>query len=290
MDELTPEDLSSIGKIVDESLNPIHEQLDSIIIKMNKIKDFKLSEMNYSKIPFRIEYIKKHHISTIATVDGAFPHTKIVELTVAQAELKFLQCEPQEAMLFKGSLGFMIYDISLGLVKGLGQYLKPIVFSKIEIPKAGDWIIHDNDLCKVVRIDGEDVTVHEPNKYVGIFKLRDCYKVLSLPDNFSKETLHLVEKNELKEGKVYLECYRRGLNSDGNDADLTGGIIEGKNDYYCIKHNIIDQIIVHPVEEVTFTRTELREWAEKNKYTWGLYNGNNALPYEVFLRFLDNKG
>lgn len=35
-----------------------------------------------------------------------------------------------------------------------------------------------------------------------------------------------------------------------------------------------------------FSKRELLEWAEKNKYHWGLYNGNIALNYESFIKFV----
>lgn len=64
-------------------------------------------------------------------------------------------------------------------------------------------------------------------------KTKGLHRIIADESNISPD---LINRIRMMNGeKIYFECYRRGTNSNGDDADLTGGILLDKNDYYCAK-------------------------------------------------------
>lgn len=72
--------------------------------------------------------------------------------------------------------------------------------------------------------------------------------------------------------EILVEYYRRGLNSEGIDSDLTGGVLIDKDDYYVPKVDKNNQIIITR-EKVNYTKEEMysnmqyyMEYVNANKY------------------------
>lgn len=53
------------------------------------------------------------------------------------------------------------------------------------------------------------------------------------------------------------------------------------------RKQVLDKLKSYLVEEKMYTREELLNWAYKNMYVWGLYNGNKALSFEQFINFVN---
>lgn len=100
--------------------------------------------------------------------------------------------------------------------------IKPIWISETEKIEVNDWAYCKaaDAVGKVTRIDGNSVTLYEKNKYAGSVQLKDCYKVLALPDHFTTQHLDLIVKGTLKEGDIYLiECEINSMECHDDTCD-----------------------------------------------------------------------
>lgn len=101
----------------------------------------------------------------------------------------------------------------------------PVITSEDE-PKPGDLVFH--------KLDGKVISVEDDMD--GDIRRFGYKKVLATLENLTPKHLQAIVDNKIKDGdKLYVECYHRGKNSEGNDADLTGGLLVHKDDYYCTR-------------------------------------------------------
>lgn len=84
--------------------------------------------------------------------------------------------------------------------------------------------------------------------------ITDCY-LPQIPQSFIEYFVKQYNKGIVID-KVMVEYYRRGLNSDGIDADLTGGVIIHKNDYYVPRINNDNTINIKPIKD-SWSRKEV---------------------------------
>jgi len=92
--------------------------------------------------------------------------------------------------------------------------------------------VYDKDFNKVLTLDLE---------LLRLIKSHPYYKVLVEPSQFPNLSPTYI-LDLFYEGEIYLECYRRGIDSNGVDADLESGILIEKNDYYCVRFNELGRV------------------------------------------------
>lgn len=108
--------------------------------------------------------------------------------------------------------------------------LQPAIISKTQDIKLGDQYFNP-------RLNNFGIADDENINYNAAILSGPCdrafYKVLVLSEQISNTTLEDIVDGKIHNGdNVHIELYRRGLNSDGIDADLTGGVIIHSEDYY----------------------------------------------------------
>lgn len=108
--------------------------------------------------------------------------------------------------------------------------LKTYIVSESEKIEDGD-MVYDTERKKIYEFKRDENT----NEGYVTFCLN---KVIVTHDQIPQKTLTALQENKIRDNdEVLVECYRRGKNTEGVDADLTGGIIIYKDDYYCIRLN-----------------------------------------------------
>lgn len=189
----------------------------------------------------KVKNTKTHQVVKLLPYNN---HGHIVVVT--DAELVLVECKPEEALLFRYKSTETIHMLPKKgmLVKGLVNYLIPILISRTENIEVGDWV-YDNNQERIVRwgeFQSQVSNVRKTNDYY--------YKILALPEEFSPEQLQDIVDGKLKEGKYLLECEKRfSVHGDKNtNADRP-------NEYLTIKLN--RHIIIHPVEERMYTLDEM---------------------------------
>ncbi len=110
--------------------------------------------------------------------------------------------------------------------------LQPLIISESETVNVGDKALVDYKTIVTIK-DNDDLhgyTYHNDDK--------SLVKIIVLPEQMPDSVLMDIVEGELMHGDdVYVEVYRRGLNSDRVDADLTGGILMEVHDYYTPRLN-----------------------------------------------------
>ncbi len=140
-------------------------------------------------------------------------NTEIINDTlVAKGKLILIECDYKEANLFWcDTLGFSIYNSSMGKVKTIGKYLEPIIISEIEEIKSGDNIIVNEVINGTIKIYGS-IKKAESNFAISPY----VQKILALPENFSEELLQEITEGKYKDNdEVFIQCDQKELGWSG---------------------------------------------------------------------------
>lgn len=213
------------------------------------------------------------------------------QIPIAEAQLVLVKCIWQESIFAISTHGMNNIYLSNKEKRSLCTYYKPILISLTEKIEAGDWKYNPN-LNNIWQHNRE-------GKGIGDVVHKDTKKVLALPEHFSPKHLQAIVDGKMKDGqKVLVECfkwetYTSRPNPNGKDCkDIYDvPVIE----YYIKQGCYIDQKSSKTVNHdyITLRKieidiiNEIKQWATKNKYHWGLYNGNIAVNYESLIKFLD---
>lgn len=220
---------------------------------------------------------------------------------VADVKLVLIAAEGYADSLLFQPIGKEKYILTNGVcVKEVGDYLKPIFISETEKVEAGDKALKNGILTNV--ISDEEYSNEYP---IGTGKFRSSSwctvsaanqynykKVVALPENFSLEHLLMIVNKTLKNyGNSLIECYRRGMNSEGNDVDLTDGVIVNKDDYYTPKLNSLNHVTIFPIDGKLIQLSELENYINERLKKINLdleFNRGAKMAYESVLNQLKN--
>ena len=145
--------------------------------------------------------------------------------------------------------------------------LKTLLVSESEKIENYDWV-YDTDKKAIYQFERDENTNEGHVSYC-------LNKILVWPEDVSNQLL--VDGEE-----VLLECYRRGRNSEGRDADLTGGILIDKNDYYCIRFNTKNHVNI--LKKVS---SKVEDWADiERKFTRDCTRGEVTASARHLLHWL----
>jgi hypothetical protein len=162
------------------------------------------------------------------------------------------------------------------LPNSLTQHLYITSDDKIE---EGDWFIDTDgvfqrknsnlyslplDARKIIATTDESLKLCQCRKKDHKMSCKMEWSLPEVSEFFIKEFVE--SQGKIKE--VFVEYYRRGLNSSGVDVDLTGGIIVHQDDYYVVKTvqarpSFNFTIITSPAPEKTYTRKEVIAYSQK---------------------------
>jgi hypothetical protein len=120
-------------------------------------------------------------------------------------------------------------------------YVHPIIVSYNKI-EDGD-LVYDTERKIIITFQRDENT----NEGYVTYCLQ---KILALSINIKSSDLQNIISNKIQENKeLRLECYRRGINTEGIDSDLSGGIIVHPKDYYCVKFDTYGFVNILPIKE-----------------------------------------
>lgn len=146
------------------------------------------------------------------------------------------------------------------------KLIKPIMISRKEKIEKDDWAYHNvfGRIGKVTNIterQGVNDIIIEGEIYTDASSEDVFSKVLLLPEHFSSAYVQQIIDLKMKNSdKFFIECYRRGLNHEGVDSDLTEGIIIHRNDYNYIELDSQNHATIHTIEtKIDFHKIEVRK-------------------------------
>ncbi len=152
---------------------------------------------------------------------------------VAEVKLVLVECKPDEALLFKyqDSETIHLFPKKGMLVKGLVNYLKPILISKAEKIEVDNLVLglrrtsNKSEIGIASRLDNGEVYII-PDSGDGFYcDLNKTNKILVLPEYFSSIQLKDIVDGKLKNSdKVLVECEDSGevkvTETDSNNKPL----------------------------------------------------------------------
>jgi hypothetical protein len=178
----------------------------------------------------KVEHTKSHPTDT-ATIDGVVGWVQVTD-----AELVLVVRDNDDYS-----------DLSYPIVVN-GKQVKPILISKNEKIKVGDWLLFWN---------GQSHSIHQlkegfsPDNQYG-----SGLKIIALPEHFSQQQLQDIVDGKLKEGKLVVEC------------EINENIPEPHN---CEVIKLNPHITIYPVEEKMYTRDEVKQ--KINDFAQHIYQG-----------------
>lgn len=142
-------------------------------------------------------------------------------------------------------------------------YYQPIIISETEKIEKGDWVyatvsksIHQVTRTRQSRNDAT-LTILIEGDFCWECSINLCRKVLVLPEHFSTKHLQAIVDGKMKDGdKVLIECERVGIHHMSADF---------------IKFNTFGYIILHKIEEKTYTEKDMYDIASIAWATGSVY-------------------
>lgn len=199
--------------------------------------------------------------------DGSIPPSfgspSFREVSVAEAKLVLVGCEPKESLVFKpnGNKFGTGLCFSNGKASNAGIYYKPILISETEKIEEGDWYYESTEhlptlirQCKV-RDNSEYPLDGHKDYNAGFNTIYGSYKILALPEHFSPKHPQAIVDGKLKEGKVLVECESKLIEPHKDEY----GDIRYNKHQNIIKLNSSNHITLHKVEERTYTKEEVNK-------------------------------
>lgn len=214
------------------------------------------------------------------------------------------------AIYYNGKIGIAKELLTQSYLKSAGVKTFHLYFLSDEEIKEGDWYIADNTVFRADTKFREN-NRNNPNGNNGSKKIiATTDSSLRYITGVSNTTINMGDGDEYipstkplpQPSQSFLEVFVTEYNKGNQIKEvLVEYEHEGYKDWfgynetelpiwvpnYELKINPKDNTITIKKVKDSFTKAELKEWAEKHKYVWGLYNGNTALPYESFMRWIE---
>lgn len=182
------------------------------------------------------------------------------EIPVVEGKLILLKIPNTEAInglsIRKDNGTLMLYPISEEDHRQ-AQYLKPIIISETEKIEVGDKFLINNTIHSCTGYDGLKVISNDESTYCHSHGI--C-KILALPNHFSPEQLQMIVDSKLKKGdKVLVECDNTIIKDKISGLPYVGEKWDYIIDYYFIRLNSANHIILHKSEEKMFSVEKVKE-------------------------------
>jgi len=144
-------------------------------------------------------------------------------------------------------------DIDYQEIGDVYQYLYVTSHEKIK----NGWIIGIDGKIHYTMTEGlyPNVIIATTETTLGIAGFLNTYP--TIPKSFLR--LYADNFGIVKLTNINVEFYRRGRNSEGNDADLTGGILISKNDYWVPRLTTNGEINISLIKETNWTPEQKKD-------------------------------
>ncbi len=170
------------------------------------------------------------------------------------------------------------------------RHFLPIIISETENISDGD-NAYDSVYQRIVKVESINknfVKLTSKDEGLNHSHINNLQKILCLRENFSPQHLQAIIDGKLNDNdSIILECYRRGRNSQNVDADLTGGILIDKNDYYCLRFvdNCFQTIFELKGDWGVIDAKFQKYWSDAIDGDFSMFNkGEKAISYLKYLK------